>query len=411
MRYRNEQSEELPAVAEHTRSMWRSADFLAARGRLNLARKYQQQYGRLDKEYPNIRDARAKLVNERGNEAAEVLIQYVELLAPYLLQRALAAELIEWCNDAIAASETLGMNPAWLYLRRGEAENHLGRWAANEASLLSAIKLSRDEDEETYARSLLALGRLQLNQGAYETALATLAEVEDLLSAEHHFEELAIARSEVAAYHLNRGELDEALAMYQQANQLRRKAGASERSDHILMMMGVVERKMGHYEKAEEYLRELLERGESAESKSTVATASHHLAWLYINQGNLSQARLYCRKAIVLYDKIQDPRGASDASEQLGLIALAEGKKEEAVTHLERSLDTRRTIGNQHGAASSLRHLALAHFKVGHPLKAGIELLQSLRLYWTLGVLTRQRIRSIGRELLEWIFGQQRWTM
>src|SRR5207248_10378069 len=139
-------------------------------------------------------------------------------------------------------------------------------------------------------------------------------------------EQLMTIRAERAAYHLNRGDLDKALSLYLEIERRRQSAGVLEPSDHLLLMLGVVYRKKKDYERAAEYLQRLLERGEEQQSRSTMATAAHHLAWVYLSQGDLHQARSLCGRAIVLYEEIGDERGLSDAYEQLGCIVLAAGQ-------------------------------------------------------------------------------------
>ena len=66
------------------------------------------------------------------------------------------------------------------------------------------------------------------------------------------------AQAEVAAYHLNRDEYDQALALYRRIYQFQLEAGASGPSDHTLLMLGVVHRRRGDTEQAIIYLQELL---------------------------------------------------------------------------------------------------------------------------------------------------------
>ncbi len=391
---------------------WVSADRLAAKARLMLARRYRDQYNRLDEEFANLRASQSWLASQKGDEkVARLLIGYVEVLAPYLRQRGLDAELLRWCEDGMWAAESLRKNPGRLLLLRSQAQNALGRWDEAMTSIQAAIRASEGEDPNTHAQAVLALGQLQLNQGDYKAALETLAEAERLLSEQSDYEGVATARAEIAAYHLNRRELDKALALYLEVDQLRRQAGAGETSDHTLLMLGVVHRKKRNYVQATAYLQRLLERGETQGNRGATATAAHHLAWVHLNQSDLTQARRLCGRAIRLCEEIGDTRGASDAYEQLGLIVLAEGQEEEAVSHLKRSLVVRRQLGNQEGAASSLRHLAIAHLRTGHVTTAARELWQSLATYRRLGVLSRQRFVAIVGELLDWTVGRRRWTM
>jgi tetratricopeptide (TPR) repeat protein len=296
-------------------------------------------------------------------------------------------------------------------LHRGGALNRLGRWEEAKDSFQAAVEASRDQKSQLYAEATLELGRLLLNQGNYQQALRLLDEAKERLTDPSNFELLAITQSEVAAYHLNRGELNQALALYEEADQLRRRAEATQTSDHILMMLGVVHRKRGSYELAIDYLEQLLSRGETEGNPGAIAPAAHHLAWTYLNLGELAQARYYCGRAMSLYEDMDDPRGVSDAHEQLGLILLAEVHDKEAVEHLKISFVMRTDLGNQQGAASSLRHLALAHWQTGQWLVAAREMVASLKIYWQIGVLSRYRMFNIWREFFEWRQRRRRWTM
>ncbi len=390
---------------------WRSSDRLAAETRLRLARRYRDRYERLDDEFANLRATWFWLSTQTDKEATQLLLAYLDTLSAYLRQRGLHAELLRWCGVGLRACARLQQNPGRLLLLRSEAENALGRWDEAAVSIQAAIEASKGVDPGTYARAVFALGRLQVNQGNYREGLEALSRAERLLSEQSDYEGVAAVRLELATYQLNCGELDEALSLYRSVDQLRKQAGATETSDYILLMLGVVHRKKREYEQAITYLQSLLDRSEERRARGAAAAAAHHLAWVYLNLGDLEQARRLCGRAISLYERIGDTRGASDAYEQLGLIAYAEGGQEEALYHLERSLVIRRRLGNQHGMASSLRRLAVIHIRMGRLLTGARELWQSLALYRRLGVLTRHRIAAVLRELLDWTVGKQRWTV
>jgi tetratricopeptide (TPR) repeat protein len=385
---------------------WTSSPYLSAITRLQLARCHQDQYDWLDCEFANLRGCQSWLASQKGPRETDLLLEYLRVLAPYLQQRGLQAELVGWCKAGLHASETVQQHPGWLLFLRGEAQNALGRWNEASESFRAAIEASEREDPQTHARALLALGRLQFNQGAYgiafETMSTTVAQTVD-------DEQLMTVRAEMAAYHLNRGDLDKALSLYLEIDDRRQNTGAPEPSDHTLLMLGVVYRKKKDYKRAAEYLQRLLERGEVQQSRSTTATAAHHLAWVYLSLADLRQARSLCGRAIVLYEEVGDERGLSDAYEQLGCIILAAGQGGEAVAHLQRSLFMRRQLYNQQGEASSLRHLAIAYLTLGHLGAALRHVWQSLRIYHRLGVLSRQRMVSMLRELLTWAVGRRQW--
>ncbi|MBC7250347.1 MAG: tetratricopeptide repeat protein [Anaerolineae bacterium] len=398
------------AVEDQAIRHWKSADRLAAGARLELARRYQNQYERLDYELANLRASQSWLAAQNSEETAHLVIAYVQVLASYLRQRGFNAELLQWCEDGLRACERLRQSPGWLLLLRSEAQMVLGRWHETMSSIQAAIEASEGDDPRTYARACASLGHLQFNQGDYRIALKTLTKAEKLLSEQADYKALIAVRLDIVTYYLNQRDLDKALSLYLDVDQLRRRIGAGEASD-LMVMLGVVYRKKRNYDLAAVYLQQVLEYGEAQRNRSDVATAAHHLAWVRLNQGDLAQARRLCGRAIELYKEIGDTRGASDAYEQLGLIVMAEGRRQEALAHIERSLVIRRQLGNQHGAASCLRHLAVVHLQMGHLITAVRYLKQSLIMYWRLGVLSRQRFAAILRELLDWTVGRRRWTM
>lgn len=257
-----------------------------------------------------------------------------------------------------------------------------------------AVRLTAGGDPRLHARAWLALGRFQFNRGDYPAALATLAEACGDLDA------VATARAEVAAYHLNRGELDQARQAYEAVDRLRRQIDPTGPSDHTLLMLGVVNRRLRHYDQAARYLAELIDRGRSHGDRAAVATGLHHLAWSWYEQNRLPEARRLGEAARAIYAEIRDPRGASDADEQLGLIAMAAGGLELAGTCLERSLAGRQALGNQQGVASTLRRLARLSLRQGH-IPTGLRYRwQSLALYRRINALSWPRLVAVLAEVL-----------
>lgn len=126
----------------------------------------------------------------------------------------------------------------------------------------------------------------------------------------------------MAAYHQNRLELREATALYEKMA----KASPGNESGNLLnnplLMLGVVYRKQRDYVRAIDHLEKLLAWGESNNSPATVATAKHHLAWVYHDQGNLDSSLRLGAQAMSLYRQMGDRRGVADAWDQLGMLAL-----------------------------------------------------------------------------------------
>jgi tetratricopeptide (TPR) repeat protein len=298
--------------------LWQTGPQLAAEGRLKLLSHIRDQPAQIDREFANIRVSVDWLKKQSEHNTAELLLAYVEILEPYFHLRGRDSELADWCSAGMDACERLKRNPSQVLLILGNAQYSLGQWEQADASWQAAIAASQGNDRVVHAHTTSALGRLQINQGKYKAGLKTLARAEDLLAKINDTQAIIGVRSEIAAYYLNRRELEKALKLYLEIDEFHKKSGAKESSDHITLMLGVIYRQKRVFDKAIAYLSELCRRGEMHNDKSGLATGSHHLAWVYFELRELEQARHLCGKALALYEDLQDPRGLSDGYEQLG---------------------------------------------------------------------------------------------
>jgi tetratricopeptide (TPR) repeat protein len=382
----------------------------AAIQRLAIAQAHRERPQLLATEFPNLEASHAWLALQQDALSARLLIAYTNTLAPYLMERSLPGTLLRWCDEALATCERLQEAPEDLLLLRIEAQHALAQWEAARASIEEVLRSREMLSEKHQGRATFALGRLELNQGHYERALALLSQAEQHLSDQSDVAQLVAVRAEIAAYYLQRDDLDRALNLYRDVDRLQRGSGGSESGDHVLLMLGIVYRKQRDYARAAIYLQQLLTRATVEGRQNALATAAHHLAWVWINVGHLRRARHLAGQAIARYQEIGDTRGLSDAYEQLGVIALAERNSGEAEVYLQRSLAIRRSIGNEHGIASCLRHLGLVALRKRQGILAIRYLWQSLSAYHRIGVLSRQRLLRIMGEIRKSAFGKSQWS-
>ena len=334
------------ASQPHIVQFWQITNQHAAAIRLELFSDLQPE--QLDREFLNLRASANWLMKQRDKKSMFLFLDYLETLAPYLHLRGLDYELEHWCKVGFQVCERLRQEPAHILLIHGEAQYALGQWEEANTSWQSAIKVSKDTDQFIYARATSALGRLQINQGKYKLALNTLEHAENLLQEMGETGEIINIRSEIAAYYLNRRELDKALKLYLDIDRLHKKNGAAQSSDHTLLMLGVTYRHKRVFDKAIDYLSRLYQRGEAQKNLASMATADH-LAWTFIEQRKLKDANYLCGQALALYQEIKDPRGLSDGYEQLGAILLENGEFKNAIMYLNLSAQMRQNLGNQPG--------------------------------------------------------------
>jgi tetratricopeptide (TPR) repeat protein len=142
---------------------------------LTYTQTYQDNFEVLDQEFANLQTTRAWLAECNNYKTAQQLFTLIKSLTIYLRQRALNNELLTFCESGLLLCERMEINPGWLLLLRYEAYNALGEWELALADAQTAVEVTQNIDPITHARSILALGRLQLNQGDYRISLNTLA--------------------------------------------------------------------------------------------------------------------------------------------------------------------------------------------------------------------------------------------
>jgi tetratricopeptide (TPR) repeat protein len=121
---------------------------------------------------------------------------------------------------------------SWLELLKAECYYARGEWDRGLAAARIAVERASGLDPKTYAHAMLAMGRMQLNAGDYNEALRTLKVAQDLLTDLDDREGLATAVAEFAAYQLNRGKNEKALALYQEADRIRGRTESRDMTDH-----------------------------------------------------------------------------------------------------------------------------------------------------------------------------------
>lgn len=154
----------------------------AAELRLDRLRRHHGNYRWVDEELSNLRQTFGWLSRQADEHSLECMVEYVRLLAPYLHQRSLEADLLAWSEPALSAAMFLNQNVDWLLLERCQSQRALGRWTDAMATAQAVRRAGAQTDPGARARASLLLGQLQFNCGAYREALTMLAEAEALLA-------------------------------------------------------------------------------------------------------------------------------------------------------------------------------------------------------------------------------------
>lgn len=348
-------------------------------------------FNAIETEYPQLEQALAWLSVQSGSQPSSVFLSFIRNLSPYLEARSLNDVILKYIGTCMARAQQVGQNLGWIYLLAYRANWALGRWNEAHNQVVQAVEESSHSNPMDYAGALRYLGTFQLNRGDYAEAMKTFAQAKRIFQDLGNTQGLVSIKSEEAAYYLNKADYLTAYHLYAEIEQDELTLD-QQISDHTLLMLGVVLRRLKKYFEAKDYLDRLLKRTQENQSINAYATAAHHMAWVYLDWGDFSIARDYALMAMSYYDRINDARGISDSNDQLGVIAMAMGQLEESLVFLERAALTRKQLGNKQGYASTLSRLARLNFIRGHYLSGVIHLAHGLLLYYKIGMLSAGRL-------------------
>ena len=245
--------------------------------------------------------------------ARRALQSFAPATAVVELQRALAA--------ARKSSQVSAEHEAEVWEELGEALEVLGRFSEAEAAYRRACRI--DPSPDATARRRTKVGRICAYTGDIRRGLVWVARAQDVAT-ELSPATRAFVMRERASLLFRRGDLREALVCNESAATLAREGRDEPQLAEALRMIGTI--------------RDL--------------TGSSGVAAL--------------RRALQLYERQGNPRGAASALNNLAAGEYDRGEWEQAIEHYQRCADRAGTVGDLILAAIALNNLAEIHSDRGH---------------------------------------------
>lgn len=342
----------------------------------------------------------------------------------YLIFQGLYRELLEISQEIIKSLENTGndLNDIILLKGRGLAGTGQLREACHvfEELRANATEGTVPEKSEIYIEATVRLGSAQIQAGRYSEGRANLDKaliliersIEDNISLDlQKLQEFKMdIMGESAYYEMNAGRYNNSLRLFTEIVEFRKSRGQIHKQVVPSIYQGIIFRKMKEDERCINHLTEALEKAIEINKEDQKCWINHHLAYALLNQGKYSLAAEKCQSSLEEYQQREDSRGISDCYEQMGLINLAKGEFDEAEKNIERSLTIRQSIGNIHGTASSVNNLAFASWHNKRYLRFMKLLLQSVKMYYNIGILSRARLIKMLKLAYVWTLGKRNWT-
>ncbi|MEH2115398.1 tetratricopeptide repeat protein [Nostoc sp.] len=222
------------------------------------------------------------------------------------------------------------------------------------------------------ARSQAQLGELEQAQQYYQQALKFCLETDEIQKA-------AIISNSADIYR-EKGEVDKAIALYNQSLEINERIGYVQGKAATLHSLAGIYANKGEVEQAIALYNQSLEINERIGNIQTKAATLHQLAGIYADKGEVEQAIALYNQSLEITQRIEYVQGKASTLHQLGMIYADKGEVDEAIALYNQSLEINERIGNVKTKAATLNQLGIVYAKKGEVEQAIALLNQSLEI-------------------------------
>jgi tetratricopeptide (TPR) repeat protein len=375
-------------------------------------------------------------------------------LYEYLIIKGYSTDLKEICQNIINSFKGVKADIAFIHILKARALFNNNKLEDAIESLQEIYK-SFSYDMSIFTEALALIGKCQLHSGNYKDAdiyiQDSLREVQELLQHNENLNLLELKAEildSLALYEMNKSQPEKSLIHFTESVEIYRKIINSRQNNNYYLLAkmmfpighkGIIYRKIcnspfyifsfnkiwifnqfkkgyssnsikENYNLANKYLSDAVSIADELQYNHGYTWATHHLVWVYFNQGNIDEAEEKCNLVLQRNIKADEIRGIADCYEQLAIINLAKDLKNVglAENYMQKSLDIRNAIDNPHGIASSLIYLALISYSKEDYKKTFRLLLKGFCTYNKIGVLNATRFIRVFTLFYSWFFLNKR---
>jgi DNA-binding SARP family transcriptional activator/Flp pilus assembly protein TadD len=221
-------------------------------------------------------------------------------------------------------------------------------------------------------------------------------------AASHGWPRHAIELSAILFRYLDGGHFTDALTIHGHARDAARTIGDRTSEAHALTSLGAAHRMLGRYDLAAANLQQALALFEEAGDLGGQARVLGNLGNVNDRLGNVEPALDQLQRAIALYQRAGDPVGEGRNLSSLASLEERLGRDEAAANHHERALCLSRRLHHNAGEAWTLSRLGNVEGRLGRQELAVNRLTQAQVLYRQLGQRTGEAraLDSLGSAYL-----------
>ncbi|MBE8966457.1 tetratricopeptide repeat protein [Nostocales cyanobacterium LEGE 12452] len=205
-------------------------------------------------------------------------------------------------------------------------------------------------------RVLYELAKSEQEIGLIEQAFEHYQQVLALCPPENKMQK-AVTLHYLGRLKANTGEINEAIALYEQSLVLTEQIDNIQGKAAILDQLGILKANRGEINKAIALYEQSLVLTEQIGDVQGQAATLNNLGYLKAKRGDINEAIALYEQSLILSKQIGNVQGQAATLNQLGLLKVNSGEINAALTLFEQSLDLDEKIGYVQGQATTLINL------------------------------------------------------
>jgi tetratricopeptide (TPR) repeat protein len=259
----------------------------------------------------------------------------------------------------------------------GFAEQNFGNVQQALDYYQQAINLCPEEDLNEKASLRNFLGTLKMNIGDGDDAITLFQQAKEIYEkTEGNEKNIAASLHQMAIIYAKQGQVDQAIALYQQSLEITDRIGYVQGKVATLGAMADIYGSQGLIKKAFEQYQQVLEIARQIGTVEYEATALHQIAGIYAQQGQVDQAITLYQQSLEIKERIGNVQGKAATLHQMAGIYAQQGQVDQAIALYQQSLEIERKIGNVHGLAPTLEQIAILLITKKGDFQAAISCLE-----------------------------------
>ena len=319
---------------------------------------------------------RLALLGQYEDIAAKIAI----LLANRLQNQSRFREAIYLCKSTleITKNHSVLREIAYCEHQMGEVDRALNYYQ-------QALNLCPAEDEQELALIYHDFGILKASKGEVDEAIALYNQSLEITERIGNVQGKAATLHQLGILYANRGEVDQAIALYNQSLEIKERIGDVQGKAATLHCLGIIYADKGEVDEAIALYNQSLEITERIGNVQTKAATLHCLGYIYANKGEVEQAIALFNQSLEIKERIGDVQGKAATLHQLAGIYADKGEVEQVIGLYNQSLEIKERIGDVQGKAATLHCLGIIYANKGEVYQAITLFNQSLEIRERIG--------------------------